>query len=788
MGKPHKDVEYLVASVVHKNVLDLLEGHKVRLWHIYSHESSRKGVPVGFPKGEWALTGGSNVGLRCMVLARFLGFRDMVLFGLDCSFRNDGLQHAGWHPKEQPNMHAVLADGKHYYTNPAFHFYAQEFFREIEKLGEVKLEVRGEGLLQAQVRERTRQGQPLIKEFKPAMIAAASPQVISPEYLAMNRQLHEERPDFGMSGSKRAQVVKDLVANTKPANVLDYGCGKGTLAKALPFPIWEYDPAVPGKDSPPRPAELVVCTDVLEHIEPGYLDSVLLDLKRVTLKVCYVLIHTGPAEKVLPDGRNAHLIQESLEWWKARLSNFFEVASLEMQNGVELVGVLSPKKALVHVPPPDFSKRITPFRHNGTEVKFITPNDGTIWRAQTLAHKEKATMDWIESMRPGEVLWDVGANVGGYTVWAAKHRGVKVYAFEPEAQNYALLCRNMVLNGVDGSAYCLALTDKPGMDSLYTIQQEPGGSCNSYAEKIGPDLKAREGIPQGAVGVRADDIQLPAPHHIKIDVDGLEHKVIDGAKGLLSRARSVLLEVNENLPEHVAMVESMKSMGFEVSKDQVDAARRKEGPFKGCAEYVFRRPQVITEVEQYVLDRIRSAEIRHDPFPHVYIDGLFPDDFYKQLRSAIPADGWKSLEEARGTKGYPERSVNKSPEMVAWMLEGRLRDALDQKFGVRSSKDETLLIRDLPGYKITPHTDTPSKVVSMLCYLSGEDGTSLYKPKLEGFTCSTGKHHRADGFDKVWTAPFRPNSAFIFARTDSSFHGVEPTKAARDLLLYDSRK
>jgi hypothetical protein len=111
--------------------------------------------------------------------------------------------------------------------------------------------------------------------------------------------------------------------------IVTHNCGKGYLAKALPFPIWEYDPAIPGKEETPRPADLVVCTDVLEHIEPDRLVFVLDDLRRCTLKLGYFVIHTGPSSKTLADGRNTHLIQKDKTWWALKLSKYFEVAKLE---------------------------------------------------------------------------------------------------------------------------------------------------------------------------------------------------------------------------------------------------------------------------------------------------------------------------------------------------------------------------------------------------------------------------------------------------------------------------
>lgn len=140
--------------------------------------------------------------------------------------------------------------------------------------------------------------------------------LISPEYRAMNEQMHREKPQYGTSGAHYAEAVRDTARRVKAESILDYGSGKSLLAKALPdLSITCYDPAIPEISAPPGPADLVVCTDVLEHIEPEHLSYVLDDLKRLALKACLLSIHTGEAAKHLPDGRNAHLIQKPDSWW-----------------------------------------------------------------------------------------------------------------------------------------------------------------------------------------------------------------------------------------------------------------------------------------------------------------------------------------------------------------------------------------------------------------------------------------------------------------------------------------
>ena len=102
--------------------------------------------------------------------------------------------------------------------------------------------------------------------------------------------------------------------------VLDYGCGKGGLGLALSHLLMTgYDPAVAGHEGTPEPADLVICTDVLEHIEPECLEEVLDDLRRCALKGVFLTIATRPAKKFLADGRNAHLIQEPMTWWLPKI-------------------------------------------------------------------------------------------------------------------------------------------------------------------------------------------------------------------------------------------------------------------------------------------------------------------------------------------------------------------------------------------------------------------------------------------------------------------------------------
>ena len=157
---------------------------------------------------------------------------------------------------------------------------------------------------------------------------------VTESYQAQLREIHSTTPGWGTTGRNFAPLVQKIAQDYAPSSILDYGCGKQTLGRALPqYQIRPYDPGILGIDTEPAPADFVICTDVLEHIEPLMLGNVLDDLQRVVKEVFFVTVATGPAIQILPDGRNAHLIVEDLEWWLPKLMERFTVISLTVLNG-----------------------------------------------------------------------------------------------------------------------------------------------------------------------------------------------------------------------------------------------------------------------------------------------------------------------------------------------------------------------------------------------------------------------------------------------------------------------
>ena len=190
---------------------------------------------------------------------------------------------------------------------------------------------------------------------------------------------------------------------------------------------------------------------------------------------------------------------------------------------------------------------------DGRTLTFYGYGTYVPWCAVRILKKEPETIEWIDSFEPGGVLWDIGANIGVYTLYAALRPGVQVVAFEPVAGSYMALTRSIGLNDAHDrvAAYCLGISDTTGATRIYLEKPGTGSSGHAMHDPVNGPRGAFQSIDEQAVmSASIDDLassfDLPFPNNIKVDVDGLEDRVVRGGLKTLKdpRLKSILIEVH----------------------------------------------------------------------------------------------------------------------------------------------------------------------------------------------------------------------------------------------------
>jgi len=206
-----------------------------------------------------------------------------------------------------------------------------------------------------------------------------------------------------------------------------------------------------------------------------------------------------------------------------------------------------------------------------TSIHFYCPNNNSLWRVQTLFEKEPETIGWINSFEQNSVLWDIGANVGIYSLYSAKVKKNKVVSYEPFAGNFHILCKNVEINRLQGGIIplCVALSNETKLDFLNLTSTEIGSALSRFGEANNNCQDPKWLSRQACIGFNVDNIidlfQLPFPNYIKIDVDGIEDLIVKGAEKVLSdtRLESVLIELDDKDNEQMNFVsEIMDKYGF----------------------------------------------------------------------------------------------------------------------------------------------------------------------------------------------------------------------------------
>ena len=207
----------------------------------------------------------------------------------------------------------------------------------------------------------------------------------------------------------------------------------------------------------------------------------------------------------------------------------------------------------------------------GTKIKdlpfkLVVQSEIEIWRAADFWTKEPETIAWIDSFEPHNAFWDIGANIGLYSLYAAL-KNCYVWAGEPARDNFMALQSNVRLNNLEVVEYQSAFSDFDGKSTFYVPKSGPGRSGGQIGKPV--DDAGREFKPAESYEVETYKIdtlagKLGVPNHIKIDVDGHEWRILQGGIATLASVdvKSVLVEVNNNQKEIEAFMSDLDYSSF----------------------------------------------------------------------------------------------------------------------------------------------------------------------------------------------------------------------------------
>ena len=239
--------------------------------------------------------------------------------------------------------------------------------------------------------------------------------------------------------------------------------------------------------------------------------------------------------------------------------------------------------------------------YENDEYKFFNPSNLTYWRTKTFVEKEPETLRWIKKFNPHNLIfWDIGANVGLYTIFAAKKNPeIQVVAFEPSGLNLGLLEKNININNVQKNVriFPIGLTNKSNSFlNMFESSEEEGGALGSFGIETGFDGKKIKTINKykifgTSINQLIKDKILDVPNYVKIDVDGLEHIILEEADEILNSniLQEMLIEINEDYDSQFKKIlEIMELRNFKVYEKYL-SSYAKNSKFGKSYNYIFKR-------------------------------------------------------------------------------------------------------------------------------------------------------------------------------------------------------
>ena len=250
----------------------------------------------------------------------------------------------------------------------------------------------------------------------------------------------------------------------------------------------------------------------------------------------------------------------------------------------------------------DFNKKI---EINNKETILFIPNYTVKWRVETIFSKEPETLEWIDTFKAIDnktiIFWDIGANIGLYSIYAAqKINNIKIYSFEPSTSNLRVLSRNIFLNNLSEkiSISQFPLTSKKNVFlDINESEFIEGWSMNSFGTKKGYDgeeikVKQKYKIFGTSIDNLVENEVIELPNYVKIDVDGIEDLILEGAKKILSNKtlKSLSIELNENYEhQYNKIINMMESFGFKLKQKKHDPIYDNNEKFSKIYNCIFSR-------------------------------------------------------------------------------------------------------------------------------------------------------------------------------------------------------
>ena len=215
-------------------------------------------------------------------------------------------------------------------------------------------------------------------------------------------------------------------------------------------------------------------------------------------------------------------------------------------------------------------------KHKNLEFNFCVPNRLNFFRVKTFSSKEPETLKWIDTFKKNSVFWDIGANIGLYSCYAAKRADCQVCAFEPSVFNLELLAKNVYLNSLSDKVTIISLPlfDDLAVKPFYMTTKEWGGALSNFGEEVDHEGSPMKSVfKYKTVGMSVDQtvslLNFARPNYIKMDVDGIEHLILKGATDTLKSAESLLIEVNDNFAKQAKETkEYLTKAGFKLKQKQ----------------------------------------------------------------------------------------------------------------------------------------------------------------------------------------------------------------------------